>query len=185
MTKFNFVSIYDNALSEEECAIIIDDFEKHPDKAPGQCDYKVAPHIKKSTDITYDVTEDNNTSIIIGTRLEEYIEKYIEDYPDINFMLKSWSCVKGFNIQKYKPNEGFYRDHCENFDKDSSRRVLVWMFYLNTVPDGGTIFPTLDIKIKSSIGRLVIWPAYWTHVHRGEISKSHIKYIATGWHSYD
>tara|TARA_B000000532_G_scaffold227648_1_gene206788 strand:+ start:86 stop:643 length:558 start_codon:yes stop_codon:yes gene_type:complete len=185
MTKFNFISIFDNALSEEECQLIIDEFEKNPDKLPGCCDDGVHENIKKSTDITYDITEDTDTTLIIGARLEEHMKKYIEEYPDVDFMLHSWSCVRGFNIQKYQPNEGFFTNHCENLCKDSSYRVLVWMFYLNTVPDGGTIFPTLDIKIEAITGRLVIWPAYWTHVHRGEISKSHIKYIATGWHSFD
>ena len=57
------------------------------------------------------------------------------------------------------------------------------MVYLNTVTDeGGTYFSNYDYKIDAVEGRLVIWPAYWTHVHRGVISKSQTKYIATGWY---
>ena len=39
MKKFvdnNFISIYENALSEKECNIIIDEFEKNPNKKPRQ-----------------------------------------------------------------------------------------------------------------------------------------------------
>ena len=58
------------------------------------------------------------------------------------------------------------------------------MFYLNSVDDGGTLFPLYDIGIKAVEGRLVIWPAYWTHAHRGQISQTKTKYIATGWFSF-
>ena len=34
-------------------------------------------------------------------------------------------------------------------------------------------------------GRLVIWPAYWTHFHRGIISETETKYIATGWYTFN
>ena len=34
-------------------------------------------------------------------------------------------------------------------------------------------------------GRLVIWPAYWTHIHCGIVSKTQTKYIATGWFEFD
>ena len=37
---------------------------------------------------------------------------------------------------------------------------------------------------KAKEGRLIIWPAYWTHRHHGIVSKSQIKYIATGWYKY-
>ena len=59
---------------------------------------------------------------------------------------------------------------------------MVWMIYLNTVTkDGGTYFSNYDKTINAVQGRLVIWPAYWTHTHRGVISTEQIKYIATGW----
>ena len=42
------------------------------------------------------------------------------------------------------------------------------MVYLNDVTDGGgTDFPTLDYKMDARVGDFSIWPAYWTHPHRG------------------
>ena len=67
-------------------------------------------------------------------------------------------------------------------DVQDFKRVMVWMIYLNTVTqDGGTYFTNYDKKINAVQGRLVIWPAYWTHTHRGIISEKETKYIATGW----
>ena len=34
-------------------------------------------------------------------------------------------------------------------------------------------------------GATLIWPAQWTHTHKGVISNEETKYIATGWYSYE
>jgi hypothetical protein len=59
------------------------------------------------------------------------------------------------------------------------------MFYLNTVVDGGgTRFPSYDLTVNAEEGKLLIWPAYFTHIHHGVVSKTQTKYIATGWFTY-
>ena len=63
-------------------------------------------------------------------------------------------------------------------------RVLVWMFYLNDVNDGGTRFTNYNKIINATKGRLVLWTPYWTHTHHGIISRTQTKYIATGWYSF-
>ncbi len=56
------------------------------------------------------------------------------------------------------------------------------MIYLNTVTDGGgTYFSNYDKTLDAVQGDVVIWPAYWTHHHRGIPSPTETKYIATGW----
>ena len=89
-----------------------------------------------------------------------------------------------YNIQRYYPNQGFFKEHCEQFCKTYSR-VLAWTLYLNDVEDGGeTYYTYYDLKVKAREGRLVIFPAYWTHAHKGIVSKTETKYIATGWFSF-
>ena len=60
-------------------------------------------------------------------------------------------------------------------------RCLVFMTYLNDVEDGGTSFKYQDIDIPAKKGLTLIWPAYWTHTHKGIISNTKEKYIVTGW----
>ena len=38
--------------------------------------------------------------------------------------------------------------------------------------------------VHAKKGRLVIWPAYWTHTHCGVISDNQTKYISTGWYTF-
>ena len=64
-------------------------------------------------------------------------------------------------------------------------RVLAWMIYLNDVTDGGeTEFPTQGKRFQPRAGDVLIWPAYWTHPHRGIVSESQTKYIVTGWFDF-
>ena len=62
---------------------------------------------------------------------------------------------------------------------------MAWTIYLNTVEDGGTYYNEYDKTIDAVEGRLVIFPAFWTHTHQGIISNTKTKYIATGWYIYE
>ena len=56
------------------------------------------------------------------------------------------------------------------------------MTYLNDVNDGGaTYFSHYDLEVKPIKGLTLIWPAEWTHAHRGNVLKTGLKYIITGW----
>ena len=59
------------------------------------------------------------------------------------------------------------------------------MTYLNDVEEGGsTYFSHYDLEIQPRKGLTLIWPAEWTHAHRGNILKEGSKYIITGWISF-
>ena len=84
-------------------------------------------------------------------------------------------------IQYYRPGEGYFFPHIDA-EAGVMSRVLVYISYLNSVPDGGTIMVNNDgFTIHAEKGKTVIFPAGITHKHVGEISQSHEKYICTGW----
>ena len=94
-----------------------------------------------------------------------------------------------YNIVKvgtihYKKNQGYKTWHYENDGfQNRQKRVLVFMTYLNNVEDGGTEFHFQNTTTPAKKGLTLIWPAYFTHTHRGQISKTKEKYIITGWYS--
>lgn len=83
--------------------------------------------------------------------------------------LDHWTAVgdTGFQIQKYYKNFGFYRPHVDSFPGGTvGDRVLACVIYLNTVDYGGeTHFPLHEVKIQPKAGRIVLFPATWTHLH--------------------
>ena len=49
---------------------------------------------------------------------------------------------------------------------------------------GGTEFVYQRVIAKPRAGDLYIWPAGWTHMHRGVNAPKEVKYILTGWFVY-
>ena len=90
---------------------------------------------------------------------------------------------ENYNLQKYPIGGGFKIWHFENDFKSplNKHRALVFMTYLNDVEDGGTEFFHQHLSTPAKKGLTLIWPAYWTHTHRGIVSKLKEKYIVTGW----
>jgi len=154
-------------------------------KSDGQVSNKVNKEIKSSTDVP--IYEPNYNRI--ADYLEELqiiLNNYIDKYKYCNGG-SPFKIIEGINIQHYNPSEGFYGWHCERNTamRPSVNRHLVFMTYLNDVDDGGeTEFFYQDLKVKPQKGKTLIWPADWTHTHRGIPSNTQEKYIITGWFNY-
>ena len=109
------------------------------------------------------------------------LQNYTERYPHFSPM----GIKEPWNIQHYKPKEGYFNWHCERSSYMSDQRALVFMTYLNDVNDGGeTEFYYQKRKIKPVKGKTIIWPTDFTHLHRGVTSPTEHKIIATGWFNY-
>jgi len=86
------------------------------------------------------------------------------------------------NVQRTLPGEGFHTFHFEKGSMGSNRRIAATMMYLNTVEEGGeTEFLYQHKRFKPVAGQVLIWPAGFTHVHRGLPPLKGEKYIATSW----
>ena len=92
--------------------------------------------------------------------------------------LKIWVTV----CKRTSPGE-YYHWHIDGGSHDFSHRQLVAIWYLNDVggPGGETEFLFQGVKIKPEAGKLLLFPPFWTHEHRGVTLDKGIKYIATTW----
>ncbi len=113
--------------------------------------------------------------------LHDCFRDYMEQWDFLKTFLATVH-VGGFNIQKYETGGHFGKLHAERTGLSKLHRVLVWMTYLNDVERGGeTEFPHFGLRVRPVKGRTLIWPAEWTHAHRGCIVEAGAKYIVTGW----
>lgn len=89
-------------------------------------------------------------------------------------------------MQRYIDEEGYYAWHAENEGGASVDRQLFFIYYLNDVDSGGeTEFRYSGEKVSPRAGDLLIAPAFWTHLHRGNPpGNGNNKYIITGWIEY-
>ena len=138
----------------------------------------VDPKVKESTDLHVTPHEENVYVSQYISSLGSAVAEYQKKYPMLNRMSR-FTLTHNWNIQYYKAGQGYKDWHCER--SSNNKRLLVWMTYLNDVPDGGTEFLYQNITSPAKKGLTLIWPTDWTHTHRGQISQDHEKYIATGW----
>jgi hypothetical protein len=114
--------------------------------------------------------------------LHQCVKKYTEKFSYCENLSRFGVC-EPYNIQHYNPGGGFKKWHYERnaYAFNELSRVIVYMTYLNNVDDAGTEWFYQNFKTKAKKGLTVMWPAEWTHTHRGIISPDKEKYIATGW----
>lgn len=116
----------------------------------------------------------------------EYLQKaysiYAKEYPDLNTIKLISTEIK---MQKTPPGGGYHVWHTERMDGSQvfNSRHVVWMIYLNDMPDGEaeTEFFHQKLRVKPSAGTVLLWPAAYTHLHRGNTVYTENKYILTGW----
>ena len=186
----DFIGIYDDALSKKECEILINQFEKSDKIQQGSTASGHNPGMKDCLELHCNLEEGCVITNILRPKLISYMNKYVKKYrfhenKGALDLIYTWGCCKWFNIQKYDgKDDGYKQWHCEQGRCNvSSKRILAWMFYLNDAKSGTEFayFPTINPKA----GRCAIWPSSWTHLHKGVTPNKGVKYIATGWFSYD
>ena len=91
-----------------------------------------------------------------------------------------FTCLK---IQKTLPTEGYHVWHIEHGKGfNNEPRAFVFSIYLNDVEEGGeTEFLHFSKRVQPKQGRIVIWPAAFPYLHRGNPPLSGEKYILTSW----
>ena len=119
----------------------------------------------------------------VNAGLERYLQErplFRECCPDQELFV-----VPIFNLQHYAPGEGFKRWHCDwTIGEEATEpvhRVLAWILYCNSVDEAGTEFHWQDHHEPAERGKLMIFPAGPSHIHRGRVNDQQNKLIATGW----
>tara|TARA_R110000803_G_scaffold46487_1_gene97569 strand:- start:1135 stop:1683 length:549 start_codon:yes stop_codon:yes gene_type:complete len=178
MIDNDFIAIYDDVITAEHCQKLIECFKFNADS---QKQSELSTQERKDlcvfvSNIDYGRDYMNE----IHDALHPFVNNYIKDYPVLENVSLSSYIVK---LQETKPSGGYHIWHYENSSWDVKNRVLVWTIYLNDIEDGGeTEFIYQSKRIKPKKGSLLIFPAGFTHTHRGNPPLKDTKYIATGWY---
>ena len=186
-----FILEIPNAFSQEYCQDVIDYFDKALSAGLGysrQLTDPVSPMIKQDVGVAA-CQHLQETSLTGSIKLISHFTEvfwrdcypaYVNTVPSISQIL--WHTIYNYKIQRTRPGEGYHIWHSEVERLIDARRVLAWTLYLNTVDEGGeTEFLYQNCRIKPKTGTVVIWPAHFTHPHRGNPPISSDKYIVTGW----
>lgn len=192
MKENNFVGIYDNALTREECKSIIEYFEemKKYNLVFDRQSYGDSLAHEKQDETCFVFDPDtfyiDKTHPVLMTVMDKFWNCYNEYVKKYSILIKSnKQGITSVRVQKTNPGGGYHTWHYENDGRHFSNRLAAFIIYLNTVPVGGeTEFLYQHERIAAVEGRVVIWPAGFTHTHRGNQPISGSKYIVTGWVEY-
>jgi hypothetical protein len=187
ITHKDFIGVYENALEKTHCENIICEFENFYKTKPSETwvnNTQFSNGDLGRSDISFFV---NLAIPKVANLINEVLNKCITVYADEFFPVKNIKAVSlQIKLQKTLPRGGFHVWHCESSTRENMERVLAWMVYLNDIPDGEgeTEFLWQGIRVKPKAGTCIIWPAGFTHTHRGNPVYSCNKYVATGWYMY-
>ena len=178
----SFIFEQRNVFTEEFCKEIINRFE---DAKSEQYKGRIGQladedtSIKKSTDLVVSGKEHwKDVDRALFRSLSLAIREFREAYPYFKGPFKDM----GYGIQRTNPGE-HYHWHIDGGSHNFSHRQLVAIWYLNDVvgPGGETEFLFQNIKVTPEAGKLILFPPFWTHEHRGITLEKGVKYIATTW----
>jgi len=185
-----FIGTYEGAFSKEYCDAVIQYFEDMV-KAGYGINRQQQDNVSK---INKDDSMVFSTGSVVITfpQSVDLMKKFNEvlwndcytDYSNKFWSLHDHSEHNSYSykIQKTDPGQGYHVWHCESDTRSNCNKILVWSLYLNDIEEGGeTEFIYQHMRIKPKQGTLVIWPAAFTHTHRGNPPLSNSKYIVTGW----
>ena len=175
------IEVFHKQLSHDKCKQLIQLFEDDPNKQQGKIGHgDIRPEDKQSTDNRLDFQENNQYNDIFYEELQHAIKQYYTKYDVIDGSTCSyWEISSQYQMQRYYDGEGY---HVLHFEQEFSCpiRMLAWMIYLNDSPCG-TYFPYQDTTINAIEGDVIVWPAFFTHPHKGITPNIGTKYILTGW----
>jgi hypothetical protein len=181
----DFIGIWDNNVDKNICKELIkyydwtieNNYNISPDvwndeKSEGRVDEAI--YINSSSP-----QYPNSLCTLYWNCIQQCLMEYISNYKIlVRGSLHSWE----FKVHKVKEKQGYHLWHYENPSYEVRDRFIAFMTYLQAPLEGGeTEFLHQSKRIDSVAGRTLIWPAGFTHMHRGNPPLKGEKIYITGW----
>jgi hypothetical protein len=192
----DFIAVYKDVYPEGYCQHLISEFDRLDESGAGsnrvQTD-NISRHYKNDLQIgmnfgvyTAGPFNGHPASKMFFEGLQRCYEHYTEQFSPLKDSKIRGTAMK---MQRTDPGGGYHVWHGEQGNGDHAERVLVYMLYLNSLTQeeaGETEFLYQQRRLRPEENTMVIWPAAFTHTHRGNtVFGNRSKYIVTGWFYYD
>tara|TARA_B100001142_G_C14064404_1_gene550946 strand:+ start:129 stop:710 length:582 start_codon:yes stop_codon:yes gene_type:complete len=164
----NYIKVYDNIFTPEDCAMILDEYRDCEHWAPATVSASSTENlnvrncdvINVSTPqiINKNMHQRKKIDDIIFKRADMAAQRYITDFPAC--FLKSDS---GYDLLRYKTG-GFYRQHTDSF-KEQPRTVAMSINLNDDYVGGSMAFFDQEVQIRGGAGSVILFPANFMYPH--------------------
>lgn len=204
-----FIGFYHQLFPAGYCRHLINEFNRLEDAGVGsnrQQSEQAHKHIKDDHQIGINLRNHNlepfkwvevrNDGVEINFEKDacdlffDGLQKCYDEYSTKYSILRDNGNIRAsvMKMQRTGPGGGYHVWHGEQGPGPQANRVVVYMLYLNDLggEGGETEFIYQKMRVKPEENLMLVWPAAYTHAHRGNpvLGETH-KYIVTGWFYYD
>ena len=173
---------YRGAFSRDECKEIIEYinfFENNQILEYDKSALELEDHKVVNVTHDYDLGASSKLATMLFPGFKPCVTEYLES---ISILRSKKFLLHDLKLKKIPAGGGFHNWHYENAALSVAGRQFVLQLYLNDDFDGGeTEFLYQQRREESVAGDIIIFPASYTHTHRGNPPLGGDKYIATSW----
>jgi len=185
MEEKQFIGIYPNAVPIDLCNLFVewfDDLSKHGITMSTTQDQGYINPLSRKDEVI-GIPLSLPTEMFRGDLCKPLWQIMFNCYNSYSeeYGLEVPSTSNDFKVHRVQPTGGYHIWHHEH-GYLAPYRILAWMVVLEAPEEGGeTEFLHQSLRIDPKVGQLVIWPAFFTHKHRGNPPLKGQKTYVTGW----
>ena len=165
----DFILVEDDLFSKNDCEKLIAEYSYKTNKA-------------ERDELNYFFYNIDIDSFYHLEKIVKVLKGYKDKFDEIDKTASLWK-LDSLRFKHFKPGRSFnhwHSEHCLTYPN----RVLSLQIYLSE-HNCGTEFYNGRV-IKSKIGRVALFPAYFTHTHRGQVCpENKDRFIITGYFSFN
>jgi len=159
----SFIGIYDKVLDPGDCGFVVNEFG-----------------VSSGELINRRFSQSTLDSHCIKSAVYGSVDKYVAQFMPFVESLIHFDIDDEYTFQKQVKGVESKSWQCEHTPL-APHRILAWQIFLNNAV--GMEFLNYR-NVRGRIGRVLIWPAGWTHRHRSAPNNKGDKYIVNGWVSF-
>lgn len=147
------VLVIDNLLSQADCDLLIKEGSTNMSQDV------------LNTSLGYEWTDWTHESKLLNDITASIVNSYCNKFPQITMTADKW-CIPSWRFKHFPPGYHFSDWHSEHVHNEPYRIACI-ILYLSD-HDCGTEFYDGEV-VGSKIGRAMMFPTFWTHMHRGQV----------------
>jgi hypothetical protein len=177
----HFLEGYPGALSPQQCRSIVERFNGDAHAFASRTQNRLSPLVRSGTMLNIvELPDWQDVLQLVERTIRRYLPIYAAKYPAFQHLARPENhIVSPALLERIEPGQG-YGYHIDAGPWGTHDRLLATLIYLADVAEGGhTEFPYQSVRVQPRQGLLVMFPPFWTHLHRGAPPISNTKFNIT------